>query len=181
MDNAFLALVAKRQSVRKYLPQPVPRNVIDRCLDAARLAPSACNSQPWSFIVADTGLARSRLAEAAFSGVYAINAFAAKAPVLIAVVAERSTFIAALGGRIRSVEYNLIDVGIACEHLVLQAAAEGVGTCWLGWFDEKSVKKSLGLPRNAHVPILIGMGYPATEETRVKSRKPLDEIRRYAE
>lgn len=179
MNDGFLDLVRQRQSVRAYKPTSVPREIIDRCLEAVRLAPSACNSQPWSFLVADDEPLRSKLAAVAFAGVYAMNAFAASAPVLIAAITERSKAVAALAGRMRGVQYNLIDLGIACEHLVLQAAAEGLGACWLGWFNEKAVKRVLGLSRWAHVDILISLGYPADPAVRDKQRKPLAEIRRY--
>jgi nitroreductase len=181
MSGAFLDLVKRRRSTRAYAPTPVPRDIVDRCLEAARLAPSACNSQPWSFVVADRDPARARLANAAFSGVYGMNKFAMAAPVLIAVILERSTYIARLGGSLRDVRYSLIDIGVACEHLVLQATEEGVGTCWFGWFSEKGVRAALGLPRTARVPVLISMGYPALAEKREKNRQALDQIRRYAD
>lgn len=177
---SFLDLVAKRQSTRKYSAQPVSREVVERCLEAARLAPSACNSQPWTFLVVDDEDRKNRVARAAFGGIYSMNAFAARAPVLIVVVTERSRYAARLGGMMRGVQYSLIDLGIACEHLVLQAAEDGVGSCWLGWFHEKAVKKELGLPRSARIDVIISLGYPEKEEQRDKVRRPLDEVRRYA-
>ena len=175
----FLDLVRKRYSLRQYAAKSVPRDVIDRCLEAARLAPSACNSQPWTFLVADTEPARGKLASVAFGGIYSMNVFAAKAPVLIAVIAEHSKYAARLGGHLRGVQYNLVDLGIACEHLVLQAAEEGLGTCWLGWFNERAVRKELGLPWGTTIPLLISAGYPGIEPPRKKNRKSLEEIRRY--
>ena len=174
----FLDLVRKRQSERKYSDTPLPREMIERCVEAARLAPSACNSQPWTFMVVDGDL-KNRLAAAAFSGLYSMNAFAARAPVLIVVVTERSKYSARLGGKIRGVQYSLIDIGISCEHLILQAAEEGLGTCWLGWFNEKGVKKVLGLPRAARIDVIISMGYPESEIIRDKSRKSVDEVRHF--
>jgi nitroreductase len=176
---ALLELARARCSVRRYAPRPVARDAIDRCLEAARLAPSACNSQPWTFLVADRDPARTALAQAAFGGLYAMNAFAREAPVLIAVVAESSKPAAAAAGWLRRVPYNLIDIGIAGEHLVLQAAAEGIGTCWLGWFDERAVKKIVGLPRRSQVPVLISLGYPAESPATASARKPLEAVRRY--
>jgi nitroreductase len=176
---AFLELVRKRRSTRKYSAKPVPRETLERCLEAARLAPSACNVQPWHFIVVDDAELKNNLAKAAFSGVYSMNSFAKDAPVLIAVVTERSNYIARLGGYLKGVQYSLIDIGIVCEHLVLQAEEEGVGTCWLGWFNEGAVKKVLGLPKAKKVDIMISMGYPESEELREKTRKHLSEIRRF--
>ena len=174
----FLELVRKRQSERKYSAKPVPRDVIERCLEAARLAPSACNSQPWTFVVVE-GEIKDRLAAAAFSGLYSMNAFAARAPALVVVVTERSKYAARLGGQIRGVQYSLIDIGISCEHLILQAAEDGLGTCWLGWFNEKGVKKVLGLPRSARIDVIISMGYPESMNLRDKNRKSVDEVRRF--
>lgn len=176
----FLELVKRRQSVRKYLPNPVPREVLDRCLEAARLAPSACNSQPWSFIIVDDEKLKNKLADAAFSGIYALNSFAGKAPVIIAVVTERSKYLCRLGGYFRGMQYSLVDIGIACEHLILQAQEEGLGACWLGWFDEKAVKRVLGIPKDKKVDICLSLGYPEAQVVRDKKRKPMDEIRRFS-
>lgn len=176
----FLDLVKKRQSVRKYAPRPVPREAIERCLEAARLAPSACNSQPWSFIILDDEKLKDKAAEKAFSGVCKMNSFAKNAPVLIVVVTERSKFLARLGGFFRGTRYNLIDIGIACEHLVLQAAEEGIGTCWMGIFNEEAVKRILRIPSNNKIDVIISMGYPASGEIREKVRKRTEEIRRFS-
>ncbi len=177
--EAFLELAARRQSTRAYRPDPVPRDCIERCLEAARLAPSACNSQPWFFLVADTPPARRKLAEAAFSGIYAAFKFAARAPALVAVAAERSKFAAAAAGWWRGTRFNLADIGIAGEHFILQAAAEGLGTCWIGWFNSRAAAAALALPRGRRLEFLISLGYPADDTIRPKSRKDMDGIRQY--
>jgi len=110
-----------------------------------------------------------------------MNRFAAAAPVLVAMLTERSRFMARLGGQFRGIQYSLVDIGIAGEHFVLQAAEQGLGTCWLGWFNEKAGKRALHLPRSARIDILIALGYPETESSREKKRKSLDEIRKYIE
>ena len=107
-----------------------------------------------------------------------MNAFAKGAPVIIAVVSERATFLANIGGRFRGTSYYLIDIGIACEHLVLQAAELGIGTCMLGWFNEKAVKETLGIPRQKKVDLLISLGY-YQESQKERSRRPLSEISGY--
>ena len=175
----FLDLVSCRQSCRAYSTRPVERELIDKCLEAARLAPSACNSQPWSFLVIDTEPLRTRVFEAMVGGIYNLNKFARLAPVLIAVVTEKSKYVAQLGGFLRDVQYNLIDIGIAGQHLDLQAAELGLGCCWLGWFDEKAVKKVLDLPRSTKIDVIFSLGYPADKSIRPKNRKSLDEVRRY--
>ncbi|MBU1863447.1 MAG: nitroreductase family protein [Candidatus Omnitrophica bacterium] len=175
----FIDLVKKRQSTRSYTPQPVSRDVIDRCIEAARLAPSACNSQPWTFIVIDDPSRKNKVGDAAFSGMYSMSSFAQSAPVLIIVITEKSSYAATLGTWLKGTQFNLIDIGIAGEHLVLQATEEGLGTCLIGWFNEKAVKKELKLPSKSHIDIIISMGYPQDAGPREKLRKPIDAIRSY--
>ena len=175
----FGDLIRKRHSVRSYDGRPVPREHIDQCLDAARMAPSACNSQPWSFVVVDDRATIDRIVESACSGIYRLNRFVLTAPVLIVVITEESGYIARLGGKIRDVRYNLIDIGIAGDHLTLQAEELGLSTCWLGWFKEDAVRSELNLPDTARIDILISMGYRDDAPLSKKKRKSLDKIRRY--
>jgi nitroreductase len=177
-NTLFHDLAQRRISVRKYRDDRIDKKTIELCLEAARLAPSACNSQPWKFIVVDDRGLRDKLCDKAFSGIYKMNAFAKAAPVIIAVISEKSAFFAKLGGQFRGTQYSLIDIGIACEHLVLQAAELGIGTCMLGWFDEKAVKKILGIPRQKKVDLLISLGYCENIE-KEKIRKAIDEMRSY--
>lgn len=165
-------LIQKRQSDRKYDSRPVNRDMVIKCLEAARLAPSACNSQPWKFVVVDEPELLKEMASAAAG--MGMNKFAAQAPVIVAVVLEKMNFTASIGSVIKDKEYSLLDVGIAVEHFCLQATELGLGTCILGWFDEKKVKKLLGIG-NRRVPLLITLGYAAGEH-RQKSRKSLEEI-----
>lgn len=177
--NSFLELCRRRRSVRAYDPaRPVDRAALERCLEAARLAPSACNSQPWTFLVVDDPAKRRAAAEAALSGAYGLNKFIRDAPVLVVVLTERSKFAARLGGLFRGVQYSLLDIGIAAEHFCLQAEEEGLGTCWLGWFNEPALKKTLGLARTDRIDVVLSVGHPA-DPPREKKRKPMDEIRRY--
>ncbi|MBL7072034.1 MAG: nitroreductase family protein [Candidatus Omnitrophica bacterium] len=175
----FLDIVKARRSIRKYSTKPVRREAIERCLEAARLAPSACNSQPWHYIVVDEKELKATLAAAAFSGIYSMNSFARGAPVLIAVITELSTYAARLGGQLKGTQYSLIDLGISCEHLILQAEEEGLGTCWLGWFNEGAVKKVLGVPKDKKIDIMISVGYPETRPANERPRRSINEIRRY--
>jgi len=169
---SFFDLVQKRSSCRSYRTDPVPREKIERCLEAARLAPSACNSQPWRFIAVENPQLKQRIVDQAFGGVFAMNAFVQKAPVLIVVVRQRSRYAAMLGGALRGIQYSLIDVGIAGEHFALQAEEEGLGMCWLGWFSERPLKRILGLGRQDKVDIVLSLGYPDDQAPRNKMRKP---------
>jgi nitroreductase len=156
----FLAIAQARYSLRRYDPRPVPREVLERCLEAARLAPSACNGQPWRFFVADREPMRGRLAEAAFGGPYRMNSFAAKAPVLVVVVSTPLPWTARIGQFIGGVPFAPCDAAVATEHLILQGASEGVGSCWLGFFNFKAVGSLLNLPGDLRPLFMVAMGYP---------------------
>jgi len=175
----FLELAQKRQSDRNYLPDTIDREVIDRCIEAARLAPSACNSQPWKFIVVDDPDLRKKVAEKLHDFVMKGNSFALTAPVLIAIVEEAPNITSGIGGFLKNKQYALIDIGISAEHFCLQAAEEGIGTCMLGWFDEKAVQKLLKIPSNRRIPLVITLGKPVSGETRLKNRKTIDTIRTF--
>ncbi|NLV24283.1 MAG: nitroreductase [Deltaproteobacteria bacterium] len=171
--DGFLSLTRKRFSARAYLPRPVPGDKLDRCLEAARLAPSACNAQPWTFVVIDDAETRARLADLTSEGWLPLNHFTKQAPLMIAVVVEPANLSSRFGAWIKKRDFPLIDIGIAAEHFCLQAAEEGLGTCLLGWFQEEKVKSLLGVPRSKRIGLLITLGYPADPSVPAKNRKPL--------
>jgi len=166
---SFLDLARRRQSDRGYSDRKVERDQLERCLEAARVAPSACNSQPWFFVVVDNPEVRTAIAECLHDLV--MNRFAVTAPVLVAVVAERPALLPRLGGLIKGKPYYLMDIGMAVENFCLQAADEGLGSCIIGWFDEPGVKALLGIPRTKRVPLVIALGYPQEAAIRPKVRK----------
>jgi nitroreductase len=175
----FLELVNKRYSVRNYSQTPVVRETIAKCIEAARLAPSACNSQPWKFIVVDEPGLKIDVAKAAFEGVLNVNHFAFKAPVLILIVSQRQKLLAKIGSIVKRKNFSLMDIGIAAEHFCLEAAEQGIGTCILGWFNEKKVKKTLGIPKNKRLELIISAGLSADEKVPGKIRKKPEEITSY--
>ena len=172
-------MVKKRQSIRQYLDTPVEREKIERCLEAARLAPSACNSQPWKFIIVDEPKLRQEIAGQTFGKVISFNHFSMQAPVLVLVVRERMSAFAKFGSMVKNRPFNLIDIGIAAEHFCLQAAEQGLGTCILGWFGAGFAGKIIGIPKEKRVELIITLGYAKSDEIREKDRKPLDEVRSY--
>ncbi|MCK5565087.1 MAG: nitroreductase family protein [Planctomycetes bacterium] len=172
----FLELVKKRQSVRRYSDKPVDREKIDYCLEAARMSPSACNSQPWKFIVIDDPQLRPKIAKETFGKILSFNRFSMTAPVLVAIVREKQTAFAKFGAVVRKKDFTSIDIGIAAEHFCLAAAEQGLGTCMLGWFDEKAVKKMLKVPSSKRVTLIITLGYADDETVRDKKRKQTDEM-----
>jgi nitroreductase len=169
-------LIARRRSIRKYLDKPVEREKILECLEAARLAPSADNVQPWRFLVIDDPALRDELARKVFSGIYSVSKFAAKAPVLIVILARLDIITNRIGKQIQGVHFYLLDVGIAGEHIVLQAEELGIGSCWVGWFHSRRARKVLGIPKKYKIVSLLAMGYYEKKPPREKKRKCLEDI-----
>jgi nitroreductase len=173
----FQELISNRQSVRKYFDKPVETEKIEKIIEAVHLAPSACNSQPWKIIIVDEPELKNEVARATFSKTIAFNKFAVQAPVIAVLVIEKAKLIAQIGGSIKNMEYTQIDIGIAAAHFCLQAAELGLGTCMIGWFDEKKIRKLLNIPEKRKVGLVITLGYPPEDyKMRKKIRKPLTEI-----
>lgn len=179
-SSSFLNLVKTRQSVRKYENRPVEPEKVRRCLEAARFAPSASNSQPWKFVVVDDPELSRQVAKETFGPLSTFNTFVEEAPVIVAIVIEKMKTITQIGAFLKDREFPLIDIGIAAEHFCLQAADEGLGTCMLGWFNEEPIKELLRVPRHKRLGLLITLGYfPEDYPLRGKTRKPFEEVVRY--
>lgn len=173
----FQELILARQSVRKYTDQPVEKEKIMRCLEAARLAPSASNSQPWKFIVVDDPELKEKVAKETYSMMASFNKFVHQAPVIIVITLEKPPLVNRIGGRIKKKEWKLIDVGISADHLCIQAHEEGLGTCMLGWYNEKEIQELLGIPEKKSVALLISVGYaPDDYKLRKKIRKDFGKV-----
>lgn len=170
----FMDVVRTRKSVRSYSNRMVEEEKITRILEAARIAPSWANRQCWSFIVVKD---REKIRKLA-GGL--INPWLKQAPVIIVACGNPQK-----SGSRNGMDYYLVDVAISMEHLVLAAADLGLGTCWIGGFDERKVKRTLGVPENIKIVALTPVGYPASEGVRDKivkrliksgKRKPMEQI-----
>ncbi len=170
-------LIHQRQSVRLYSSRTVSTSDIITCIEAARMAPSASNSQPWYFVIANEPELKNKLAESTITKGIPINKFTFQVPVIIVQVIESPKLITRVAGLIKNRDFPWIDAGIAAEHFCLQATELGLGTCMIGWFDEKRVKKILNIPPSKHVGLLITLGYPEDGyPLRPKIRKPFEQI-----
>jgi len=166
----FYEVIKTRRSVRSYKKDPIPDDVLKRILNAARIAPSGNNRQPWRFIIIKDEERKKKMVELCEG-----QKFVAEAPILIV----------ACG---RNIHYNrggwmgdysmIVDVAIAMDHLTLSARAEGLGTCWIGSFDNEGIKKFLGIPEDVNVVALTPLGYPKNPDVfkETKDRKNLEEI-----
>lgn len=169
----ILELIISRQSDRKYSDKPVETEKLERILEAGRMAPSACNSQPWKFVVVTEPKLVEAIAEAASAKLIGMNTFVTQAPVIIVIVRENPNMSSKVGATIKNKDYSLIDIGIASENICLQAKAEGIGSCIIGWFDEKMLRKILTIPRSKRIELIITLGYSLSEQ-REKKRKPAE-------
>ena len=174
-------VIARRVSCRAYRPDPVPEADVRQILEAARLAPSACNKQPWRFVVVRDPERRRRIVEEGFlPGIK--MAWAAAAPVHIVVGMETSFVTHSLGASVSGVDYPWVDIGIAGEHLVLSATELGLGTCWIGWIKPAAISRIVDWPRPVKPVVVITVGYPAKDapgRLPADRRKPLDEVVRW--
>ena len=171
-------IILKRQSCRSYEPKPVAKEDIIRCLDAARLAPSACNSQPWKFTVVTEPETKAKLA--GLLQIVGGNKFADVAPVLIAVSEDECPkLMPGVLQRWSCKHFAHCDIGIAIAHLTLKAAESGLATCIMGTFEDSDVKELLDIPKGDTVRAVIALGYPTDDKTIDKNRKELGEIVRF--
>lgn len=176
--KSFSELVQNRQSDRAYLDQAVEKEKLDRIIETARLAPSACNAQPWKFIVVTDPEKRSKVADAATSKMLSMNHFTKQAPVQLVLVEENANFTSSVGGWAQGKHYPHLDLGIVASHICLAAADEGLGSCMIGWCNEKKVREVLDIPKGKRVMLVILLGY-AAQPLREKKRKKIEEVVSY--
>ena len=155
-----------RRSVRTYSDRQISPDVMDRMKQAMRIAPSACNIQPWHFVLVSDAALREKIAQAAHN-----QTWIAQAPMIVVACGLPIKAYKGMGGYGNSVD---VDLAIALDHLMLAAVAEGLGTCWIGAFDEAKVKVLLGISAHVKVVAMTPLGYPAKPDL----IRPLDEARR---
>ncbi|MCP4707026.1 MAG: nitroreductase [Planctomycetes bacterium] len=163
-----LEAIKNRRSVRAYTDRPLPPEVFQKLCDALRFAPSACNYQPWQFILVQDPDLRAQVAQ-----VCKKQTWMADAPLIVVACGSPEQAYKGMGGSKNSVE---IDIAIALDHLSLVAVAEGLGTCWIGAFDEQSVSKLLNIPTEQYPVALMPVGYPKHAD----SNSPISDDKRKA-
>lgn len=161
--------IKKRRSIRKYSEKLIEKEKLNRVLEAARLAPSAVNRQPWHFIVVADPTKKEGL-RAAYDREWFV-----KAPVIIVACVDPEEAWRRMDGE----EYWKVDLAIVMQNLVLASTELGLGTCWIGAFNEDAAKKALGIPKNVRVIAMTPLGYPAEKKGPVTDRKPLADIIHY--
>ena len=176
--KTFLELAQNRQSDRAYSDKPVELEKLERILEAARIAPSACNAQPWKIIVVSDAEKRMLVADATANKLLAMNHFTKQAPIQLVILEENANLTSTVGGWATEKHYPHLDLGILASHITLAATDEGLGSCIIGWRDEKKVRNALDIPKNKRVMLVILLGYSA-QPLRNKKRKTKEEIISY--
>jgi nitroreductase len=166
--QVVMKLFEDRRSIRKFEDKPVEEEKLQAVLEAARLAPSWANRQCWSFVVVRDPAVRQAVSEKLEGN--PCQKGVAQAPVLIAACADPEQ-----SGHASNQDYYLVDIGIGLEHLMLEAWGQGLGTCWIGAFEESVFKPILGVPDNIRLVAMTPLGYPVRIPDE-RGRKPLDEI-----
>ena len=165
----LLEALARRRSVRKYKKQDLPQGTVEKLLEAARLAPSAGNVQPWTFVVVSSMKTKMDLSQAAYG-----QGDLQEASFVIVVCADMKRAVESYGDRGKSL-YCVQDTAAAIQNILLTACSIGLGTCWIGAFKEDLVRKVINAPQNMRPVALIPVGYP-DEEPIARPRRPLSEI-----
>ena len=174
---SFFELINTRQSCRAYdAGREVEAEKLQKVLEAAQLAPSACNGQPYHFTVCRGEKAKAVAKATQGMG---MNKFASQAPVLIVVSEEDYVKSAAVGAKLKSNDYRSMDIGIAVAYLTAAATELGLSTCILGWLDDDKLRSLCSLKHPAR--LVITLGYAADEKLRTKKRKELTELVTYME
>jgi len=172
----LMEVIRQRKSVRKYMDRPIERKSIEECVEAARLAPSADNMQPWRFVVIDDPEMKKEYVNHVCRGMYRKTQFIQNAPALVVVIAKLNLVVHRMGKLVTRTNIHLIDIGIAGEQLLLRAQEMGIGTCWINFFHVKRAGRFLGLPPTHRVVSMIAMGYPAEESTKDRPKLPREKI-----
>lgn len=169
----FTEIAQTRQSCRSYDPdRPVEQKKLDAILEAVRLAPSACNGQPY-FLTVCTGQTAKDVAAATMG--MGMNKFVAQAPVQIVISEMPYVKTAALGAKIKGNDYRSMDIGIAAAYLTAEAQAQGLSTCILGWLDDNKLRKICGLDHPVRLVVCLGYA-KADDKLRVKKRKDMEKL-----
>jgi nitroreductase len=163
--------IKQRRSIRTFKNQPLPKSTVEALLEAAHLAPSAGNIQPWAFVVASTAETKRALSHGAYQ-----QKDLEEAPVVLVVCADENAAVERYGERGRSL-YCIQDTAAAIQNILLTACSLGLGTCWIGAFKEEEISRVINAPKGVRPVALIPVGYP-NEAPQARRRRPVSEIMR---
>jgi nitroreductase len=177
----FSELVLKRESCRSFSGKQVEKQALEKILEAGRLAPSACNSQPWHFYAAYTPEVCAKLRDGI--QVMGSNKFTDKATAFIVITGEKPNYLERVGQTLSGRDFSSIDIGITVAHMALAATASGLSSCILGMFSEGKIKDALAISKKDKAPVrlVLAIGYAENEQPKQKRRKSLEEVVSFVE
>ena len=175
----YFDLIQRRESCRSYDPKPVEREKLERCVEAARLSPSACNSQPWRYLIV-TNPALAEKLRPCVQGL-GMNAFADRCPAFAVVLEEKAALKAVVAARFKDQNFAPIDIGLSVSQFCYAATEQGLSTCILGWLNEEKIRTLFELPQGTRVRLVLCVGYASGGALREKKRKPLEAISKFYE
>ena len=181
-EPEVLKTIKERYSMREYTDRPIEEEKLNMILESGRLAPSASNAQPWNFyVVRDRQIIKQLAEKMPLGSSVVINSFISEAPAVIVATAGPIDLLHKAMAFIVNKKWYYLDLGIALEHMVLCAWELGIGSCWIGWFNEKRIKTMLNIPRDQEVIAMLTLGYPKELINPVKHRKALEKIVKFVD
>jgi nitroreductase len=178
--STYLELVKKRESCRDFDPaRPVEREKLERCAEAAWLAPSACNSQPWRYLIVTNPELAEKLKPMMQD--LGMNKFVDKCPAFVVVLEEPTRLKVSVSQRFKDQDFAPIDLGLSASQFCYEATEQGLSTCIIGWHNESKIKALFDIGKNSRVRLVLCVGYAATDKLREKKRKPIGDVIKYYE
>lgn len=174
----FLEFAGKRESCRNFSNKKVAKEALVNCVSAAQLSPSACNSQPWRFIIVNNATVCHQVSLAVQNG--SVNKFTEKCPAFIVVLEQDARLRQEVADAMGTHQYFAkFDIGLAAAHICFEALSQGLSTCILGWVNQERLKELLKFEDTEKVALVIAVGYANYENLRTKQRRPLEAIYEY--
>lgn len=178
--STYLELVKRRESCRNFDPnRTVEREKLERCAEAARLAPSACNSQPWRYLIVTNPDYAAKLRP--LMQELGMNKFVNECPAFVVVLEEPTRLKVSVTSKFKDQDFAPIDVGLSTSQFCYEAAEQGLSTCIIGWHNEPKIKELFGIDKVSRVRLVLCVGYAASGELREKKRKPIEQVFQYFE
>jgi nitroreductase len=176
----YFDLVRRRESCRNFdLNRPVEKDKLQRCAEAAWLAPSACNGQPWRYLIVTNPELCAKLRPLMME--LGQNKFLATCPAFAVVLEENTVLKVSLSQKFKDQDFAPIDVGLSCSQFCYAATEQGLSTCIIGWHNEKKIQELFGIPKTSRVRLILAVGYAADDKLREKRRKPIEDVIQYYE
>ena len=176
----YFDLIARRESCRNFDPnRPVEKEKLQRCAEAAWIAPSACNGQPWKYLIVTNPELNEKLRPLMME--LGMNKFVKNCPAYAEDLEEATVLKVSLSQKFKDQDFAPIDVAFSASQFCYAATEQGLSTCIIGWHNEQKIRELFGLPKTTRVRLILAIGYAADETLRKKQRKPIDDVIRFYE